>query len=92
MSLTNIVASFLAPDYPDMYLIRTPDMAQAEKEGGEFDGVVAELDVPPEPQEGTVDVVLFTERVFSSTVTWLLLAAAPLIIVGVVSQGFPQGD
>ena len=91
MSVANIVASFLTRDYPTMYLVRTPDMARAEQEGGEFDGVVADLDVPPGPRQTKVNTTLANEKPRPSVAIWLFLVLSPLIIVGAIS-GFQKGN
>lgn len=43
MSIINTLASLVTPQYPGMYLLRTPDMGAAEKDGGHFGGIVAEI-------------------------------------------------
>ena len=43
MSLVNLVANSVTPNYPTLYMIRTPTMADAEAAGGMFDGVIADM-------------------------------------------------
>lgn len=43
MSLLNLVASIVTPDYPSQYLVYTAEMAEAERRGALFDGVVGAL-------------------------------------------------
>jgi hypothetical protein len=43
MSVLNLIAQLLAPDYPCLYMIRSEEMAEAEKRGGLFDGAVGML-------------------------------------------------
>jgi len=46
MSIINIIANLLAPDYPSLFLVRTPAMADAEADGGYFKG---EIDIKIDP-------------------------------------------
>jgi hypothetical protein len=41
MSMMNIIANIVSPEYPTMYLVHTPDMDLAEEDGGRFHGVIA---------------------------------------------------
>ncbi|KAK1833578.1 hypothetical protein QBC39DRAFT_43867 [Podospora conica] len=101
MSVVNIIASLLCPEYPVMYLVRTPDMAAAIKDGGRFEGLVAEL-VPfgPDDRRERIEVAWIPHHLqpFSSGPiywivypTWVALTVAPLAIVGGLS-GFRRGE
>jgi len=92
MSVVNIVASFLAPEYPAMYLVRTPDMTEAEKHGGEFSGIVAQVDTttPTSAGQDTINPMLFLQYPLRSFIIWLVLVVSPLGIVGALS-GFRTG-
>lgn len=46
MSLLNLLANIVTPDYPALYLVRTPEMDEAEARGGFFSGVVGRLVCP----------------------------------------------
>jgi len=43
MSLINILCSFLTPNYPTVYMIKSTTMEEAIRRGGQFDGTVGEL-------------------------------------------------
>ncbi|GAB1314461.1 hypothetical protein MFIFM68171_04671 [Madurella fahalii] len=97
MSVINIIASFLCPEFPAMYLVHSPDMDDASSKGGQFDGLVARL-VVSEPGLSD-DEKLEPEWVYQKGVNWLLvkgifwllLIFTPLIIVGGLS-GFRTGE
>lgn len=40
MSIFNLFGNVLNPDYPTLYLVRSPEMREAENRGGHFDGVI----------------------------------------------------
>lgn len=43
MSICNLLAQILSPDYAALYMVRTPEMDEAERRGGVFEGTVARL-------------------------------------------------
>lgn len=94
MSLVNITASFLSPEFTTMYLIHTPDMDEAEKEGGAFSGLVGRLvtSVPPAERTSTdwtkEGEIIPTQYALAGL--WLALVVLPLAIVGGLS-GFRSG-
>ncbi|KAH8585885.1 hypothetical protein B0O99DRAFT_705576 [Bisporella sp. PMI_857] len=51
MSIVNLVGNLLTPDFPTMYLVRSPEMAEAEHptRGGWFDRVIGFVDVERSP-------------------------------------------
>ncbi|KAK7975376.1 hypothetical protein PG989_013839 [Apiospora arundinis] len=88
MSLVNFAVGLLTPEYQTMYLVHTPDLDRARKEGGVFDGVVAAVDMDrlydvPKPNP-------WKRRLYRLAV--VSLAATPLIIVGVLSHGFQTNE
>ena len=90
MSAVNIVASFLSPEYPAMYLVRTPDMDRAEESGGKFDGVLAELVVPDSSNgQDKLSTDLYDGYKWATILLWFSLAVSPLIIVGALSEFHP---
>ncbi|KAJ0421495.1 hypothetical protein BJY00DRAFT_312098 [Aspergillus carlsbadensis] len=85
MSLINLAATCLAPEYPNLYMVRTSLMAEAEQNGGFFKGDIATLDLES----------ITTPKTSSDSAagTWLglLLGLVPLIIVGALT-GFKAGE
>ena len=97
MSVVDIMASFLCPEHPSIFLIHTPDLDRAGKDGGRFDGVVARLVVPPTPgNDAAVSPFWYYDprsnaRILRSVVLWLVLLMAPLGIAGGLT-GFRSGE
>ncbi|KAK0738785.1 hypothetical protein B0T18DRAFT_433538 [Schizothecium vesticola] len=98
MSVVNIVASLLSPEYPAMYLVRTPDMAAAIKDGGRFEGLVAELVPfgPEDPRRVRPGLAVWPShanlpRDWAIYAVWIVLMVAPIAIVGGLS-GFRHGE
>ena len=97
MSVVNIVASLLSPEFPAMYLVHTPDMDKAEAEGGKFGGLVGRLVPLPRntPYRDKAPGIWSDGQ--GPWFKWinrflvLALVSLPLIIVGVMS-GFRSGD
>jgi hypothetical protein len=85
MSLINLAATCLAPEYPNLYMVRTSIMTEAERNGGIFTGEIAILDLDSVTNPKTTPE--------SATGTWLglLLRFFPVIIVGALT-GFSAGD
>jgi hypothetical protein len=85
MSLINLAATCLAPEYPNPYMVRTSIMTEAERNGGIFTGEIAILDLDSVTNPKTTPE--------SATGTWLglLLRFFPVIIVGALT-GFSAGD
>ena len=91
MSVVNIVASLLSPEFPTMYLVHTPDMDKAEVRGGKFGGLVGVLvplpfntphrdKVPTSWSDGQGPWFKWFNRFLV-----LALVSLPLIIVGIMS-------
>ncbi|KAK3374359.1 hypothetical protein B0T24DRAFT_577320 [Lasiosphaeria ovina] len=87
MSVVNIIANASTPEYPTLYLIKTPLMKEAIKEHGSFDGVVGTVD-----HISTVDArnKLLNSKGFSywsflAQCVSLAMAFIPLAIVGSLS-------
>jgi hypothetical protein len=89
MSVVNIVANLFNPNYPALYMIRTPIMNEAEAEGGFFRcAIKADIGEERRPEETlsfdqALQMMLFLSLSF-------FLALVPLIIVGSLS-GFTNG-
>lgn len=97
MSVVNIIASFICPEFPTLYLVHSPDLDDAREAGGQFDGMVGRL-VPSEPglreDEKLEPEWFFQGKRLSLSLKllfWLFLIGMPLIIVGGLS-GFRAGE
>jgi hypothetical protein len=88
MSVVNIFANLVMPEYPAMFLVHTPDLDEAINEGGVAEGVVAEVDmdrVKSQKELGT----LYTKWLYKVTsVTFLF---TPLLLIAGLSR-FSNGD
>jgi len=86
MSIVNVIASLSCPNYPAMFMIRTPIMNEAEQAGGAFSG---ELHV----NLGQNQRITKRSRIESALVQALMwfLAVVPIIIVGGLSR-FAAGN
>lgn len=51
MSLVNLLANILTPDYPALCMVRSEIMEEAEGRGGKFDGMVGRIEMGDGPQE-----------------------------------------
>lgn len=97
MSVVNLIGLLLGPEFPSMYLVWTPDMDEAERRGGTFEGIVATLVIPhqdgPDGSAEKPDTVWWspTSTGLWSHICFLVLMVAPVCIVGGLS-GFRQGD
>lgn len=88
MSIVNIFANLVMPEYSAIFMVHTPDLDSAIEEGGEVDGVVAEVDT------ATLDGPLDMEsdhRSWQYLVTICIFLLAPLILVAGLS-GFSRGE
>ena len=96
MSAVNLIASLLGPSFPTMFLVHTPDMTKAREDGGQFEGIVAEL-IPRKRGDREVEKIscnftALTPRIrFASVIIGILSLLAPLAIVGGLS-GFNAGE
>ena len=50
MSLVNLIANILSPDYPSLYMVRSEVMVEAERRGGLFDGTVGIIETADRQQ------------------------------------------
>jgi hypothetical protein len=56
MSILNLVSQLLNPDYPTLFIIRSPEMFEAERRGAFFDGVIGStVSMEKEPEEWIVE-------------------------------------
>ncbi|KAL3459178.1 hypothetical protein BJX64DRAFT_291431 [Aspergillus heterothallicus] len=78
MSMINLIATCLAPEYPTLYMVRTAIMNEAEEAGGIFQGEIGDLDL----EEITTTKDNQGQR--QKRIAWLtfLIAIVPLIVVG----------
>ncbi|OIW33103.1 hypothetical protein CONLIGDRAFT_666471 [Coniochaeta ligniaria NRRL 30616] len=75
MSVLNTIANILNPDYPAVYMVRTPQMELREARGGVFAGEIS-VQLSDEAVEG---------RYFRDTSSWLPLGFwASLVQIGIV--------
>lgn len=88
MSLVNLTAGVLTPEYQTMYLVHTPDMDKARDDGGEFDGIVAAVNADRAVYEKIRrETWEFRLRFFVAGV----LLLAPIAIIGTFS-GFRANE
>jgi hypothetical protein len=81
MSVVNIIGNILRPEYPHVYMIRTPLMDKAEKAGCVFEG-----ELVPQIDEGEYLGSWFAKGVFTELWIGFLLGLIPLAIVGGLSE------
>lgn len=96
MSVVNLTALFLGPEFASMYLVWTPDMDEAERRGGAFEGMIATLVTPEAGPDMWTEMADLNWWGLGSARTWLkiyylVIIAAPVGIVGGLS-GFRTGD
>lgn len=107
MSILNALANMLTPDYPSMFLIRTPEMDKVEADGeGFFKGAIRVRlqDISPADTQGgrigrapasnlmyLFSPIVFEERPQTVLFISFLFSLIPLGIVGGLS-GFQQGN
>ena len=89
MSVVNIIANLLTPNYPALFMIRTPIMNEAEDAGGFFR---CDLQVEVGEERGPAKTWYSEDLQSIDWAPWLgfILALVPLIIVGSLS-GFAIG-
>jgi hypothetical protein len=86
MSVVNFTALLFGPEYSSMYLVHTPDMDDAVREGGYFEGVVGAVNDRP-TKRIDVDWDLQSRwQQLSIAVLFVLLVMTPLGIVGGLSS------
>jgi hypothetical protein len=86
MSFVNLLGNLMRPQYSALYLVGSPEMDDALKDGCCFDGVVGKLDISKE-------TVKAPSRLHWIFWTWLplVLGAIPIAIVGAISH-FDSGQ
>jgi len=95
MSLVNIVTALLTPEYPAMFVVHTPTLEQALKEGGKCEGIVAAVGttIPIAGQDEGYRMTLdpmedgYTSLVY--VIVSLILTSIPIVIVGALSKFRP---
>lgn len=89
MSLVNLTALLLTPEYNCIYLVHTPDLDRARRQGGRFSGLVASVDLDSikEPLRTFWPSQAAHASYFAVTTVLLL---APLVIVAALT-GFDPG-
>ncbi|KAK3370359.1 hypothetical protein B0H63DRAFT_315143 [Podospora didyma] len=87
MSVVNIIANASTPEYPTLYLIKTPLMEEAIKEHGSFDGVVGTVDHSStvNARNKLLNSNGFSYWSFLAQCVSLAMAFVPLAIVGSLS-------
>lgn len=67
MSLLNLLGQLFTPDYPQLYLVQNPEMEEAKRRGGYFDGVIGSLSIPERDLESfsTIDTEWTVQSVSS---------------------------
>jgi hypothetical protein len=48
MSVVNLLGNLLTPDYQSLYIVRTEELAEAERRGGKFDGTIGTVRIDPD--------------------------------------------
>lgn len=91
MSIVNFAATILCPTYPTMYLVHTPDLDQAEFEGGSFDGIIAQLDVDRYSKGSEEHYNFYEKRGWEFIIITVICFLIPIAAVGGLS-GFKKGD
>jgi hypothetical protein len=43
MSMVNLLGNLLTPEYPNLYLVRSKEMTEAESQGGYFEATIGEV-------------------------------------------------
>ncbi|KAK4182618.1 hypothetical protein QBC35DRAFT_395605 [Podospora australis] len=90
MSALNTLANLATPEYPAMFLIRTPTLVEAERTGrGYFKGALhVKLKASPAPRS----LAKSTKEWVPISVLSFLFSLVPLGVVAALSHGFGPGD
>lgn len=93
MSIVNSIAAIVTPEYPSMFLIKTPDMEEAERAGGKFGGYIATLQYDSLTSKARKQIPLdFLSLSSGSKKAWLykillgVLIFVPLTVIGGLSK------
>lgn len=84
MSLVNLIANVVTPDYPALYMIRDRIMEEAERKGGIFIGTVASL-IPSE--RGSIGSIANAD--YSRTPSYKSLLRYGTMLIGVLALVAP---
>jgi hypothetical protein len=85
MSIMNSAAALVTPEYPLIFLIRSPDMDRAEENGAVFDRVFAEIDTDTGQSRIPLDMLQGRTKKYALAVS-IICALSPLAIVGGLSR------
>lgn len=84
MSIVNILMALVTPEYPCMYMVSTPDLDEACKDGGRFVSAIAAVDT-----EAVQTPILLDKdeaKDYRLLVPAFIIALIPLAIVGALSK------
>jgi hypothetical protein len=83
MSIFNLLAGLISPEYPCLFLVSSPDLIEAERHGGRFDSIVAEIDTTFPPSQSAAESILNNILVYTTVMT---ISFAHFIVVGILSE------
>ncbi|KAE8442734.1 hypothetical protein EG329_002874 [Mollisiaceae sp. DMI_Dod_QoI] len=87
MSFLNLIGNSLTPTYETVYLVQTPSLKEAEDQGGEFLGVVGEIDLGAITRgDGTYDLRQNPFNRWLRICLWGFIGLVPLAILGGMSK------
>lgn len=96
MSFVNLLANVVTPSYPAMFMVRTPTMEDAEREGGHFIGHVGDVEldgnVPSSPSRPVAQILWegnLSNPVYQQPFLAFIISLIPVAIVGGLS-GFKK--
>ncbi|KAH7138254.1 hypothetical protein B0J11DRAFT_10868 [Dendryphion nanum] len=89
MSILNSAAAMVTPEYPSMFLIRTPDMEAAERDGGKFGGYIATLKVDNSTLKPTnqtpLDFLDEGKKAWVYRILLTILVLVPIAVIGALA-------
>jgi hypothetical protein len=83
MSIINIFANLVMPEYPAVFLVHTPDLDDAIRDGAVVEGVIGAVDMSRIPNKVIIEDVTDGWRY---TITTLLCSFTPLIVIASLSK------
>jgi hypothetical protein len=86
MSLLNILMALVTPEYPCMYLVYTPDLDEACRDGGRFGEVIAAVDTEAVETPIALDPEEDEQFICWFLLIGLALTLPPLAIVGALTK------